>query len=514
MRALEVSPIARRLPMGVRFASGAVAVVSTPTTIAAGSARSVDQIEAQLRAFNDRGKPLYFDTCVWGGPVGCIGDSGFWIYDTAFPGLAPTTRDGRTSPVTGWPCVSDGRTAQTVKTATLAMHLSRPPYTGLDAKFSPGGGRDPYAFIGLQFDVPCEQASMLFLYDAYEECRLALAFLLQNAATITSDVSKRPIFCSEVGRYVACLYDCAARPVPQAAVDLLAPYASSTGVVTLGDDRVVRVDAVEAVLGRPLRDEDLVVRGPVAMAWSSLLASATSPWAWNDAAPVACLVPATNPSSRYAFGRTSKRTGAQVVNDAAVLAQYTSTHTMAQLLLAEWTGYTTGPLAAFAQYIGVSADQLAKMQTDAQKAKTLADAHAATSAAGALARVVPVVGQALSQAVGWIWDLLSQVLPIASGTLPACPPPFLLRVPKGGACPPLNSGSALQNAMQGVLATTTAAGVESVHHDVPPPSFAFINHYVQAKQSAASSAMWRKVAIGTGIAATLGLLVWIFRSGK
>lgn len=493
-------------------------------TIAAGAARSVELIEAQLRALNDRGKAVYYDPCVWGGPS-VVGNHLFltpgmneqrtWIYDPAFP-LGPQWG--------GLPIA-------------VAIHRSQPAYAGLDAKYATAA-RDPFAFIALQFDTPCDRAAELFVFDAYEECRLALQFLASNAWTIASDAAKRPILCAEIGRYASCLYDCAARPTPAACVHLQNPFddiARPDTVrvgATIGTTRFVRADAVEAAIGHALRDEDLLPGGAITGVYEHLFADAQTPWQWSDYGPATKTFTVTQLAHGHGSVATSQTipyggslvrvvvpkagggfsastviaSGTQIVSDAIALARYCAQHTMAQLLLAEWIGYTQGPVAAFQDKLALSATQLAKLQDDAIKAHAQASSQGTAGVGRTTANVVPILGQIY----GALLDLFSG-LPTASGVLDVCPPPFLIRVPSGGECPTLSSARALQDAVAGVQASTTAGAAESVHHDVPPPSFSFVTGFVKAKQDAATQRMWK---IGAGVAAVAavgGGLIWFFR---
>jgi hypothetical protein len=58
------------------------------------------------------------------------------------------------------------------------------------------------------------------------------------------------------------------------------------------------------------------------------------------------------------------------------------------------------------------------------------------------------------------------------------------------------------------------AGGESTLHNAPPPNFAFIDRFTVAKKSAASSALVKKIAIGAGVAAAVGLGIWAFKRSK
>lgn len=539
MRGLGASPAMLSVPIASRVVttaapSGSVAVRSpggAAAPLQAGSARRVDLIEADLRALNDRGKAVYNNGCVWGGPgLGSSAQaaSGHWIYDPAFP-------------------LGAGNTLASLNiSAGLALHRSQPPWTGLAPQFNPanrpsfgqgqnmdGRANDPYAFVGLKYDdVPPESVTSLFLFDVYEECRLALAWLVANAHTVAVTGPQRAAFCAEVGRYGACLYDAACRPTPSFYISIQDPYwkpVDTTLAVQVGAV-LARADDMEAALGRPLRDEDLLGGGAALPLFDAIAAHSGDPWSWNDIGPATSTVPSTTTTTTsvegthvhhvvpgFAYGGSTVLTlqrnadgtlrrvpvvsGADFANRALALAAYLAPHDMLQFLLAEWGGYLTA-IKPFvdAGTMGMTSDQLVALQTDAAHKKSIADAQTGLGVAAAGAAVIPAVGQLAGIAIGAVSALLG-FLPTASGVSPQCPPPFLMRYPSH-----MPDG--------GVADIVASAGAESTRHDVAPPSFSFVDRFVVAKKSAASSALVKKIAIGAGVAAVLGGLWWAFKRSK
>lgn len=531
------------LPRGLGTGASGSVIVSAggppppPAPIQAGAARHVEIIEAQLRQLNDRGKAVYYDKCVGGLPD----------FDPAFPGAVrpPTTPGATGTNAFRESVLASANYGQGIE-LQFAIHRTQPPWTGLDQKYddtisASGTGKLGFrAYLGMKFD-DVTDATTLFLYDVYEECRLALAFL---AANPPADHHQRPVYCSEIGRYGSCLYDAAARPTPAFYVDIQTPY-SAPGTPTHFPP-LVRADEMERALGRPLRDEDLLPGGAATTHFMAVAgATETNPWLWNDVGPatqtyhppvvvadgyhhqladihyggsaVLVLAPVVTGGVVIGFNPATTRltrvvlfSGAEYVLRAQQLAAYLAPKNMSQFLMTQWAGYLTA-LKPFVDsgLLNMTAAQLQQKQDDATRAKAMGDAQAGVAVAGTAAGAVPVVGWIVSAGAAFLGWLLGW-LPVASGVWPLCPPPFLMRYPSTSPDPKGN----LQDVVAGNLETTTHSAVESVHHDVVPPSFSAISGYVQAKQSAAKSALIKKVAIGLGVATGLAGLVWVFKRSK
>lgn len=441
--------------------------------------RPLEAIEAQLRALNDRGTPVYYEKCV----------HPFWIYDPAFPGLGVAT-GGNPDPVVNmkW----DPRAGLSVSTK-YAIHRTQPTWTGLAATYddtTTGARLGSHAFLGLKYnDVQADQAASLFLYDVYEECRRGLTGL---AAALPSDWTRRADYCARVGRYGSCLYDAAARPTPLPFVALQNPYPTYDPHGTSLEqnwftsewygDSLIRMDDMEHALGRTLTEADFAVSGQAALVMSLLGATPaaargavvvsagdtgplsraaevlrtakTNPWEWDDTGPATSTYrqPYSGPPAdgyhhppgdhqygggtvlalAYSANRVQVVTvvsGAEYARRAQMYAAYLVPKNFTQFIATEWLGYLRA-LQPFADagLLDMSASALQKKQDDALRAKTMGDATSGIGVVGTAGAVVPVVGWIVSLAAG-ILNFLIGWLPIASGTWPLCPPPFLLRFP-------------------------------------------------------------------------------------